>query len=59
MEGLLSLLEEASRAIGRLDGMTSVLPNPPLFIYMYVRKEGASVVPDRGHPILPVRPFAV
>jgi Fic family protein len=39
MEGLLSLLEEANRALGRLDGVTSVLPDPPLFIYMYVRKE--------------------
>lgn len=39
MEGLLSLLEEANRAVGRLDGMTSILPDPPLFIYMYVRKE--------------------
>jgi Fic family protein len=37
--GLLSLLEEANRAVGRLDGMTSILPDPPLFIYMYVRKE--------------------
>jgi hypothetical protein len=39
MEGLLSLLEEANRALGRLDGMASVLPDPPLFIHMYVRKE--------------------
>ena len=39
MEGLLSLLEEANRAVGRLDGVTSILPDPPLFIYMYVRKE--------------------
>jgi Fic family protein len=39
IEGLLSLLEEASRAVGRLDGVTSILPDPPLFFYMYVRKE--------------------
>jgi Fic family protein len=32
-------LEAASRAIGRLDGATSILPDTPLFIYMYVRKE--------------------
>ena len=39
MAGLLTLLEEANRAVGRLDGVTSVLPHPPLFLYMYVRKE--------------------
>ena len=39
MAGLLRLLEEANRAVGRLDGVTSILPDPPLFIYMYVRKE--------------------
>lgn len=32
-------LEAASRALGRLDGVTSILPDTPLFIYMYVRKE--------------------
>lgn len=36
---LLSLLAQAERAIGRLDGATSVLPEPRLFLYMYVRKE--------------------
>ena len=33
------LLEKANRAIGRLDGATYILPNPDLFLYMYVRKE--------------------
>jgi Fic family protein len=33
------LLEKANRALGRLDGMTSLLPNTALFIYAYVRKE--------------------
>lgn len=32
-------LEAANRSLGRLDGTTSVLPDPPLFLYMYVRKE--------------------
>ena len=32
-------LEEANRSLGRLDGATSILPDPPLFLYMYVRKE--------------------
>jgi Fic family protein len=34
-----ALLEKANRALGKLDGMTSLLPNTPLFIYAYVRKE--------------------
>jgi Fic family protein len=33
------LLSEADRALGRLDGVTSVLPNPDLFVAMYVRHE--------------------
>lgn len=36
---LLELLEQARGALGRLDGATSVLPNPDLFLFMYVRKE--------------------
>jgi Fic family protein len=39
MTGLQGLLEEADLALGRLDGMTALLPNPALFLYMYVRKE--------------------
>jgi Fic family protein len=34
-----ALLEKANRALGKLDGMTSLLPNTALFIYAYVRKE--------------------
>ena len=37
--GLLRQLERANRALGRLDGVASILPDPALFIYMYVRKE--------------------
>ena len=36
---LQSLLSEADRALARLDGITTVLPNPDLFIAMYVKKE--------------------
>ena len=36
---LLDLLEKARGALGRLDGATAVLPDPDLFLYMYVRKE--------------------
>ena len=33
------LLSEADRALGRLDGSVHTLPNPDLFVSMYVRKE--------------------
>jgi Fic family protein len=36
---LTQLLSEADRALGRLDGVASVLPNPDLFVAMYVRQE--------------------
>ena len=39
---ILSLLERlsvADRALGRLDGITTLLPRHELFLYMYVRKE--------------------
>lgn len=36
---LLNKLSEADRAIGRLDGITMMLPDKSLFLYMYVRKE--------------------
>ena len=39
LDELYGQLEEANRALGRLDGVTSILPNAPLFLYMYVRKE--------------------
>lgn len=31
--------EKANRTLGRLDGITTFLPSPTLFLYMYVRKE--------------------
>jgi len=34
-----SLLEKANAALGRLDGMHRLLPDPTMFLYMYVRKE--------------------
>jgi Fic family protein len=39
MEALYPLLDQASTALGRLDGMSMVLPDAALFLYMYVRKE--------------------
>lgn len=40
MQGeLQTLLSQADRALGRLDGSVQTLPNPDLFVFMYVRKE--------------------
>ena len=36
---LQSLLSQADSALGRLDGTIQALPNPNLFVFMYVRKE--------------------
>jgi Fic family protein len=33
------LMERANRALGRLDGISSLLPDRDLFLYLYVRKE--------------------
>lgn len=34
-----TLLSMADRKLGRLDGITEILPNPDLFVAMYVKKE--------------------
>jgi Fic family protein len=39
LDNLQRLLEQANQALGRLDGLASMLPDPSLFIYAYVRKE--------------------
>ena len=36
---LLDLMERANLALGRLDGLARLLPDLPLFLYFYVRKE--------------------
>ena len=33
------LLDRANQAIGRLDGVTLLLPDPDQFLYGYIRKE--------------------
>ncbi len=38
-EELQGQLSKADRALGRLDGSVQSLPNPDLFVFMYVRKE--------------------
>ena len=35
----LELLERANRSLGRLDGLSTLLPDASLFIHFYVRKE--------------------
>ncbi|MFL6653541.1 MAG: Fic/DOC family N-terminal domain-containing protein, partial [Sulfurifustis sp.] len=32
------LMERANRALGRLDGVSALLPDTSLFLYFYVRK---------------------
>jgi len=39
MERLYPLIDRASSALGRLDGISYILPDPSLFLYMYIRKE--------------------
>jgi Fic family protein len=39
LQGLFTLYDSARGALGRLDGVTTILPSTPLFLYMYVRKE--------------------
>src|SRR6516225_9338747 len=39
LASLQTILAEANRAVGRLDGMTSAFPDLNLFLYSYVRKE--------------------
>jgi len=36
---LYDLLERANRALGRLDGIATLLPETSLFLYLYIRKE--------------------
>ena len=39
MDEIYPLLDKANTALGRLDGISMILPDPSLFLYMYVRKE--------------------
>lgn len=36
---LQGLLDQANQALGRLDGITLLLPDPDMFLYTYIRKE--------------------
>jgi hypothetical protein len=37
---MVAFLSRADQALGRLDGLAQTLPNPDLFVAMYVRREG-------------------
>ena len=39
MDKIYPLLDQANIALGRLDGLSIILPDPSLFLYMYIRKE--------------------
>jgi Fic family protein len=39
LTGLFQQLDRANQALGRLDGLTTLLPDTRLFLYLYVRKE--------------------
>ena len=53
MEMLYGPLEAANRALGKLDGITSILPDTPLFLYMYVRMEALLSSQIEGTPCSP------
>lgn len=50
------LLSAADHALGRLDGAVLTLPNPDLFVYMYVRKEAVLSSQIEGTQSSPARP---
>ncbi|HXZ43178.1 MAG TPA: Fic family protein [Terriglobales bacterium] len=39
LAGLYQHLDRANQALGRLDGLTTLLPNTKFFLYLYIRKE--------------------
>ncbi len=39
MDGMNVLLEQANQALGRLDGLSELLPDLNIFLYTYIRKE--------------------
>ncbi|MEM6782267.1 MAG: Fic family protein [Bacteroidota bacterium] len=44
------LMERANRALGRLDGIATLLPDRDLFLYLYVRKEAVLSSQIEGTP---------
>ena len=52
---LLKALEAANRSLGRLDGISTLLPDKSLFLYHYVRKEAVLSSQIEGRPSSPRR----
>jgi len=48
-------LDRANQALGRLDGLTTLLPDTKFFLYLYIRKETLSLYPERGTFVVPDR----
>jgi Fic family protein len=44
LSGLYQPLDRANQALGRLDGLTTLLPDTRLFLYLYVRKEALDLL---------------
>ena len=54
LEGeLQALLSQADQSLGRLDGSIQTLPDPDLFVFMYVRKEAVLSSQIEGTQSLP------
>ena len=51
---LQTLLSEADRALGRLDGVIHTLPEADLFMLMYVRKEAVLSARSRVRRVPPI-----
>jgi len=49
LSGLYQNLDRANQAVGRLDGLTTLLPDTRLFLYLYVRKEALLSSQIEGH----------
>ena len=56
---LTDVLERANRAIGRLDGLSVLIPDISMFLYFYVRKEAVLSITDRGNAIFTVGPTSI
>ena len=48
--------ESATLALGRLDGISALLPDQTLFLWTYIRKGGRAFLSDRRHAIVVIRP---
>ena len=57
-EELTHLLAQANLAIGRLSGLSTIIPDPDLFVYLYVRKEAllsSLLPPTQWSPLFDVK----